>query len=129
MANRKNWKKCKEDNLTEPALKLLTASWYKNMNYWGVEIYEAWYKNNGENPEDWIVVTSGDYFKVEAYTMIWWYKKDDNPFDDGLNEKRKHPELAPHVRAKANWNERWFKKSLAAIKRGENPPSDPNYQT
>lgn len=122
-----DWKRFDGDELPDAAHKLATASWYTYENpFW--EWYDAYYRNDGSKPEDWIVVTTGDYWKRGAISMTWWYT--DEPMSkDGLEHKRIDPKLSRHVRAKANWSSKHLKKTIDAIKKGKNPPRDPNYQT
>jgi hypothetical protein len=125
---RKNWKAFKGGYLPQAALDLVNSV---DTCDWGWQYYSAWYKNDGSKPEDWIVSTdNGSYYKVGAISMTWWI---DGVYEMNEEDVKIHdfsnPELAKRVRAKANWTISSMKKTIAAIKRGENPPFDPKYTT
>jgi len=72
---------------------------------------EAYVKDKGEKPEDWIVVIPGGAYKVGAKYMTW------------------HTNPQGNVVGRCNWTKNALYQTILAIKKGEETPRDPNYQT
>ena len=99
------FKRLKDDILPECALEFLTS---KGGNKYPGGWSEAYYKGKTpETAEDWIIVTNdGRFYKVNALYMIW---------------------NSNYVLAA--WSNVQVRRVIKAIRNGEHPPLDPQYQT
>ena len=111
------WRKLKENTLPQSALNFLDSYERFDGIKSKIEFHEPWFEAyyNGKTPDeakDWIIVVwDGWYYKVDAIFMTWFRNTQGN------------------IAGKCNWSKNALFRTIQAIKKGEEPPWDPNYQT
>jgi len=111
------WHKIKEDRLPQSALNFLDEYENELMGQKGVEFHDSWFEayyegKNVEDAKNWIIVVwDGGYYKVDAIFMTW------------------HRNQSGKIVGKCNWTKNALYRTIQAIKKGEHPPFDPDYQT
>lgn len=117
---KKKWKRFKGEELPESGIKFGDEG---DIWRYGMGWCEAYYSGDIETTKDWIIVTpDGGFYKHGAICMTWYRNPE-------VKKLKIVGDEDTDIVARANWSMAALHRTIMAIKRGEDTPRDPNYET